>query len=150
MKLFLIFLIHLIRTEKYVTYAEAIKKLHDSAQKRVKKYQTQLISKKNGPKPKRDLSGRRPNMNPDLVCDVSARIYPLLFLSAVGNVEFRVALMSTCLHTPVILYFTLPSSKQHFSLTIFYATPSIEQIIIPFSINFKINYSNLHATIASS
>ena len=50
---------------------------------------------------------------PLLDCQISIRIYPLLFWARTGTLDFKVLFRSVCLRTPVMMYFMVPWNKQY-------------------------------------
>lgn len=46
-------------------------------------------------------------------CQISIRIYPLLFWARTGTVDFKILFRSVCLKAPVMLYFMVPWNKQY-------------------------------------
>lgn len=50
---------------------------------------------------------------PLLDCQLSIRIYPLLFWARTGTLDFKVLFRSVCLKAPVMMYFMVPWNKQY-------------------------------------
>lgn len=92
---------------KYLTFSEAMARLQQPrGAGPVSSKATKRVRGSSRGRARR-LGPARPDENPQTVCDLSARIYPLLYRSRTENLEFRMLLQSTCLRDPHLLYFTL-------------------------------------------
>ena len=108
LKAMLLFLISIFASRSHRKDKQSIRYLHNPA--KVKTVSGDLTSKTRRFRKTQTYNDR----NPDLVCDLSARVYPLLFRSQTGFLEFRLSFQSTCLEDPLLMYFVLDPERSDF------------------------------------
>ena len=64
----------------------------------------------------------------DIHCDLSIRVFPLVYYGQTKNIEFRVMFLSSCLDFPLLFYFTLPYDHKYELYT--HTHPSFVRMIL--------------------